>query len=61
MVFSLFSRRDKPPADARRAVAPAPARPAAEGRKAAPVSVEHQRAMARRAAEQIDRIESEMI
>ena len=60
MVFSLFSRRDKPPADARRA-APSSSRPAAETRKPASVSVERQRAMAQRAAEQIDRIESEMI
>lgn len=60
MVFSLFSRRDKPPADARRA-APSSSRPTAETRKPASVSVERQRAMAQRAAEQIDRIESEMI
>jgi ABC-type transporter Mla MlaB component len=60
VVFSLFSRRDKPPADARRA-APSSSRPAAETRKPASVSVERQRAMAQRAAEQIDRIESEMI
>lgn len=62
MVFSLFSRRDKQPAEARRA-SPSSSRPVAETRKpaSASMSVERQRAMAQRAAEQIDRIESEMI